>query len=191
MSSTASPAGLKPIRHVNGKFVPAPRAILNGVASGYSADIYFQAPVTMSSNGTLIAATTAQDIYGVFAGVQYIANNTALMTPVSQFVSGTTYTAGTMYAYVWDDPYIIYEMQANGSLAATSVGDQADFVNPGSGSNGYSTTALSSSLAGAGSSGQMRILGLSTRIDNAWGDSFTVVETQIARQQYTANKNAI
>jgi hypothetical protein len=191
MSSVNLPFGLNPIRHINGKFVPAPRAIPGGIASGQSGDIFYGSPVTMNTSGTIQISTTAQDIYGVFAGCQYIANATSLLTPVMQWPSGTSYLAGSMIAYVWEDPGIIYEIQANGSLPQTAVGDQADFASIGTGVLGRSTATISTTLAGSGVQAQLSIQGLSYRaVDNAWGDAFTVVEVKIARQQFTANKLA-
>ena len=195
MSSTAQPFGMNPIRHINGKFVPPPMAMLNGIASAYGSDIFNRAPVTLNTNGTITATAVNTDFYGVFAGWQGVQSATGLLTPAMQWASGTTYSStppGYMYAYVWTDPGIIYEIQANGSLAQTSVGDQADFVNPGAGNTtGSSTAAISTTLAGVGNQAQLRIIGLSSRIDNAWGDAYTVVEVQIARQQFVSNKVAV
>lgn len=193
MTSTAAPFGLNPIRHINGKFPPPPRAMVDGIASGYGSAIYYGSPVMLNTNGTLTIATTAADIIGVFAGCQYIPSNGGLMQPSPNWVASTAYTAGTMVAYVWDDPGIIYEIQSNGSIAATAVGDQADFVNPGTGGsvNGVSTAAISSTLSGAGVQAQLRIVGLSNKINNAWGDSYTIVEAMIARHQYVSNKVAV
>lgn len=194
MSSVNQPIGLKPIRHINGKFVPSPRAIPGGIASGQAGDIFVNSPVTMSTNGTIQISTTAQDFYGVFAGCQYVPTgaNVGMVTPTMQWPNAATYVAGTMIAYVWEDPGIIYEIQANGSLPQTSVGDQADFASIGTGTLGQSTATISTTLAGAGVQAQLSIRGLSQRaVDNAWGDAFTVVEVQIARQQFAANKLAI
>jgi len=193
MSSTALPFGMNPIRHINGKFLPPPRVMPDGIASAYGSAIYYGSPVMLNTNGTLTIATTAADIIGVFAGCQYVATSTGLMTPSKTWVASSTYVAGTMSAFVWDDPNIIYEIQSNGSIAATAVGDQADFVNPGNGSStlGTSTAAISSTLAGAGVQAQLRIVGLSNKIDNAWGDSYTIVEAMIARHQYISNKVAV
>jgi hypothetical protein len=193
MSSTAAPYGLNPVRHVNGKFLPPPRAITGGIASGYSANIFYGSPVMLNTNGTLTIATTNADIIGVFAGCQFIPSATGLLTPQPNWVASATYIAGSMTAYVWDDPGIIYEIQSNGSLAATALGDQADFVNPGNGNStlGTSTAAISSTLSGAGVQAQLRIVGVSNKIDNAWGDSFTQVEVMIARHQYVSNKVAV
>jgi hypothetical protein len=96
-----------------------------------------------------------------------------------------------MTAYVWEDPGIIYEIQSSGSLAQSSVGDQAAIVNGNSGQLGYSIATISSTLAGAGSTGQLSIRGLSNRVDNAWADAYTIVEVQLAGQQFAAGFTAI
>lgn len=193
MSSTSTPFGMNPIRHLNGKFIPAPRAIPGGIASGYNTNIFYGSPVILNTNGTIVIGTTAADIYGVFAGFQSVPTSTSLMTPQKNWVANSTYVTGTMVAYVWDDPNIIYDIQSNGSIAATALGDQADFVNPGTGNTttGQSTAQISSTLSGAGVQGQLRIVGIDSDINNDWGDAFTKVEVMIARHQYVANKVAI
>lgn len=146
----------------------------------------------MATTGVLQIAGTTGDFYGVFAGCSYTASNQSLYTPSMYWSANQAYISdGQMWAAVWDDPGIIYEIQCNGSLAQTSVGDQANLANLTTGNNGMSVAELSSTLAGAGVQAQLRIVGLSERIDNAWGDTYTVVEVMIAQQQYVANKVAI
>lgn len=192
MSATLMPFGLKPIRHINGKFVPPPRQIPGGIASAYGTNIYFQDPVVMATTGVLQIGGATGDFYGVFAGCYYTASATALMTPSMSWPASQAYLAdGSMYAAVWDDPGIIYEIACNGSLAQSSVGDQANLTNITTGVNGLSVAEISSSLAGNGAQAQLRIVGLSQRPGNAWGDTYTVVEVMIAQQQYVSNKVAI
>ena len=92
------------------------------------------------------------------------------------------------------DQTAAYRVQANGSLAASSIGDQIDFTTI---SAGNTTTGLSSvqvdtaTLKGAGVQGMARIVEIDWGVDNDWGDSFTVVVVQIARHQFVANIVAI
>ncbi len=194
MALSNMPFGMRPVRHINGKFVPAPRMIPNGIASGYNTSIYFQGPVTLNTSGQLTASAVNTDFYGVFAGTQFVSSLTGLFTPSMYWPANTTYVTGTMQAFVWDDPGIIYEIQADGSLAQTSVGDQADFstgaIGSGSTTTGLSSATISTTLVGSGNSGQLSIRGLAYELNNTWGDAYTIVEVQIARQQFTANKNA-
>jgi ABC-type molybdate transport system substrate-binding protein len=86
----------------------------------------------------------------------------------------------------------VYEIQAAGSLAQTSVGDQADLSNTTAGSTttGLSQCTLSTSLAGSGSTAQMKIVDLAPYPDNAWGDAYTIVRVQINKSQNQATVNA-
>jgi hypothetical protein len=130
-------------------------------------------------------------VVGIFAGCQYEpvgGQPTNGMWPAS-----TAYVAGTMIAYYYDDPDIVYVTQASGSVAQTAIGDQANCVNPTTGSvyTHLSTSGLSNSLAGASSNAQFRIVGLHELEDNAWGDAFTMVHVKIAQHQFVADRAAI
>jgi len=190
MTTTATPFGMRPVQHMTGSIRPR---VANGlIASGYASSIYKYGPVTMQTTGLLAAATTAQDFIGALAGVEYTDPN-GYYRISKYWPANTTYQAGSCTVAFWDDPSLIYEMQANGSITQTAIGDQSDFVNPGAGSTvtGESTAALNSTLAGAGVQGQLRILGLVPLDGNAWGDAYTMVTVQIARHQYVTSKVAI
>jgi hypothetical protein len=49
---------------------------------------------------------------------------------------------------------------------------------------------ISTTLAGSGAVGDMRIIGLTPAVDNDWGDAFTVVQVQVSRSQFVATINA-
>lgn len=187
MSATATPFGMRPAYHALNAQVTA-RAYT--IASAYGTAIYKGNPVILNTNGTIVVGTTAADILGIFAGVQY---TDATGKPVYSPYWPASTTATDIVAYVYDDPNIVYEVQSNGSIAQTAVGDQADFVNPGTGSatTGLGSCTISSTLAGAGVQAQLRIVGFSLAPDNAPGDAYTVVQAQIARQQFVSNKVAI
>lgn len=192
MSATNQPFGLRPVGHLYGGDV-RPTQIDGFISSGYAANIGFGTPIKINqTNGVIAAASTAEDICGVFAGCIYRKTGDSLTT-TGHWPTGTTYVAGTMSVSAYMDPATIYEVQANGSLAQTSIGQQADFNNPGTidTATGYSQARISTTLVATGNPGQLRILELSDRLDNAWGDAFTVVKVQIARHQYVANKNTL
>jgi hypothetical protein len=50
---------------------------------------------------------------------------------------------------------------------------------------------MNTTLKGAAAVGNFRILGLAPYADNAWGDSFTVVRVQIAKNQILTETNSI
>lgn len=185
MSATSAPFGFRPVYHPSG----LDRAKNYTIASAYGTAIYKGDPVILNTNGTVTIGTAAADLLGHFDGVEYT-DSTGKPTWSNYWPAATVATEIT--AWVWDDQDIVYDVQSSGSIAATAVGDQADVNNiSGSSSTGLSTSTLNSTLAGAGSQGQYRILGLSPYPDNAWGDAYTIVRVQLARSQFIANKVAV
>lgn len=187
MSSTSAPFGMRPAYHPTG----LDRADPYTIGTGYATALYKGTPVLLNTDGTLNVATLTNDFLGVFDGVQY---TDSLGKPnYSNFWPAST-AATAITAWVWTDPQIVYDIQADGAIAATAVGAQSDFTaSPGSGSSstGLSTATISASLETAGQQGQLRIIGLSPFEDNAWGDAYTIVRVQNAQSQYVANKVSI
>lgn len=191
MSTVAAPFGFIPVYHPTGEARAV--ALPGGIASAYATAIFKYQPVLLATTGVLNAVGSAADFVGVFMGCQYIPTVGARMVFTPNWVASTAYVAGSMTAFYTSDPQIVYKCQANGSLAQTSIGDQADSASFTAGStvSGRSTIPLSTTLAGAGNQLMWRIIGLATDIDNAWGDTFTNVFVQIARHQFVSNKVAI
>ena len=189
MTATAAPFGFRPVLHSTG----LDRARRRTIAAAYGTALYKGMMVTLNTNGTIVAAAAAADFLGVFAGVEYTdASGKPTYSnfwPAAQAVMANT----PIIAYVWEDFDTMFEVQANGSVAAAAVGDQADVVNVGAGGGitGLSTSALNSTLVGAGAQGQWRIEEISGYPDNAAGDAFTIVRVKMARQQFTSNKVAV
>ena len=189
MSTTSAPYGLRPIWHPSG--IIRPTALAGGIASAYGTAIYTGQPVILNTNGTLTAGTAAADLAGVFAGCQYTPSG-GRPTFSPTWPASQAYDANEeMWAFYYSDPSLMYAIQADGSLAKTAVGDQADISNATANGNGYSQATLSTTLAGAGVQAQFRIMQLFSGPDNVWGDTYTQVVVQIARNQFVSNKVAI
>lgn len=189
MSAVSAPFGFRPVLHPSGTMRPTKYTI----AGSYGSAIYNGMPVILATNGTITAGTAAADLLGVFAGCEYI-DATGKPNVSPNWPAAQSILAGTeAIAYVYDNPSTLFEVQADGSIAQTAVGDQADMSNATAGSalTGQSQATLSATLAGAGAQAQFRIIGFGKGSDNAPGDAFTVVQVQIARHQYIANKVAI
>lgn len=188
MSSVANPFGLRPLYHPTG----LERAKAYRIDSAYTTAIFKYGAVILNTNGTIVVGTAAADLLGVLAGVEFT-DGEGRRRHLPGWPSGGVPGATDIVAWVWDDPEIVFEIQANGSVAQAAIGDQADLVNPGSGtaSTFLSTSAMSSTLAGAGVQAQLRIVEFGRQTDNAPGDAFTVVGVKIARNQFIANKVAI
>ncbi len=188
MSATNAAFGLRPVFHPSG--LDRAQALANGITSGYASDILKGAPVKLTTAGVLNVLTSTESLQGAFDGVEWT-DTTGRRRVSNYWPNGTTGTA--IVAYYYNDPLIVYEIQADGSVAQTAIGDQANFSNLTAGSNvtGLSQCTMASSLAGAGNVGQLRIVDLAPYADNAWGDAFTVVRVTISNHQFVATINAI
>lgn len=185
---TLAPFGLRPAYHSVGEGRGMPYSIAGGYASG----IFKGDPVILNTNGTITLGTAAADLLGVFDGVEYV--DTTGKPTLSNFwpAAQAIFTGSVPVAYVWDNPDIVYDIQANGPVLQTALGDQADVVmGAGNTQTGLSTVAMNATLAGLGLQGQLRIIDINRDPANAVGDLFTVAQVKIARHQYVANKVAI
>jgi len=189
MSATSAPFGMRPSFHPTG--LDRAVALVDGIASAYSSNILKGQPVALDTNGNIIIATAGSAYQGAFSGVSWT-DTTGRFRVSNYWPANTAYVTGSCTVYYYSDPNIVYDIQANGSLAQTSIGDQANFASATAGSTttGLSACMISTSLAGSGAVGDMRIIGLTPAVDNAWGDAYTVVQVQVSRSQYVATINA-
>lgn len=164
MANTNAPRGFKPVGHMAGGTV---RAREYTIASEYAANIFTGDPVQLTGTGRNIAVATAQtaDSIGVFAGCAY--TDAAGVRKFSHYwPTGTVAT--NIVAYVYDDPDIIYEIQAD-TVAAADIGLLADWNDTaGSAVTGQSGRSLVASAANTANLA-CRILGLARQPDNAYG----------------------
>ena len=190
MSSTNAPFGLRPSFHPSG--LDRAVALADGILSGYTNPILKGQPVKMDTTGQIQVAAAGDSFLGAFAGVEWT-DTTGRRRVSNYWPASTAYVTGSCVAYFYQDPAIVYDIQCDGSLAQSSVGAQADLSNTTAGSTttGLSQCTLSSTLVSAGSSAQMRIIGLTPGVDNAWGDAYTVVQVQVNESQFNASVNAI
>lgn len=148
------------------------------------------------TGGTIELAGVSDPCVGAFIGCQYTPSAGARPVFSNQWPASQTYiTTEPMYAWFYDDPQIVYNIQADGAIAQAGIGDQADLAtrvtNGGNTTTGYSNDRLSSTLAGAGNQALFRIVDLYYGPDNAWSDTYTVVSVMIAEHQYLADRTAI
>ena len=187
MSATSTPFGLRPAFHPSG--LDRAQALAGGITSGYATQILKGQPVAYSpSNGVIVPVTansTNAAWSGAFAGVQWT-DTTGRARVSNYWPANTAYTAGTCTAYFYNDNNIVYEIQADGSMAQTTIGNEYLFTNV---TNGSSTTGLSQATLGASTAvgnatqGQMRVVDLAPYVDNAWGDSYTIVRVVNSNSQ--------
>jgi hypothetical protein len=187
MSATSAPFGLRPAFHPSG--LDRAQALAGGIPSGYASDILKGQPVLYVAGSGVIEPVnaTGDAVSGAFAGVEFT-DTTGRRRVSNYFPANTAYQTGSCVAYFYNDPNIVYEIQAAGSVAQTSIGLDANFSNFAAGSNvtGLSQATLNASILSTGVQGQVQILDIAPYPDNDWGDAFTIVRVQVARRQIAA-----
>jgi hypothetical protein len=97
-------------------------------------------------------------------------------------------------AYFYNDQNIVYEIQADGSMAQTTIGNEFNFTNvtAGSTTTGLSQATLGSATAvGNATQGQMRVVDIAPYPGNDWGDAYTIVRVVCANSQFFGAVTAI
>ena len=190
MSATSAPFGLRPAFHPSG--LDRAQALANGIPSGFNTDIFKGQPVRYQTTaiggtlGTITPATTSGAWVGAFAGAQWT-DTTGRARVSNYWPANTAYTTGSCVAYFYNDQNIVYEIQASGSMAQTSIGNEFNFasVTAGSTTTGLSACTLDhSSAVGSGAQGQMRVVDIAPYPGNDWGDSYTIVRVVCANSQF-------
>ena len=209
MSTTFQPFGMKPAYHPSGLDRAVPFVGTNSFqGNGYTAPygitanqaFYQYQPVAINGSGQLViaGATPANStVYGVFDGVEF--TDSSGRRSVGKWISYEALAASTQIIFwIFQDPFLVYEIQAKGSVAATAVGKQFNFstdsgyttasgTSIGVGGAGFSTTAA---IATPVTTGQLRCVGLGREAaypagnTNAWGDDFTILQVQIANDAF-------
>lgn len=164
MANVNSAYGLIPIRHSSGN---APRANKYTIVSGLAENIFTGDLCILDANGQIVPHTAGEvNNIGVFAGVSYTASDGSFV--YSQYWPTGTVATGII-AYIYDDPYIVYRIQSDGTPAQTNVGNNADVIaGAGSTNTGQSGFELNGTMA-AGTA-TCRILSLWEGPDNEFGE---------------------
>jgi hypothetical protein len=185
MSTTSQPFGLRPAFSPSGVLRPTAYSI----ASGYSANILQNQPVKIGANGTIEAAAIGERFIGTFQGVEF--TDTDGRRRVSNKWTASL-AATDIVAYVTLDPTIVYEIQANGSIAVSDIGSQADYtaITAGSTVTGLSALMLDTATLTNTGNASLRIIGIASGPDNVAGDNFTIVEVQVSEHQNVADRAA-
>lgn len=177
MANTNAPQGFIAKRHLGGGTVRHNEYLINtSGTTGFNDNIGCGDPVIMNADGTLEIAAAGGGAFGVFDGCQYIASDGSVVFSRNWVASTAVKSGSQIKAFVYDDPMIAYEIQAN-TAASTDVGAVVDFiVGTPSTLTGQSTTYADVSDTIGGS---LRVLRLVPRPDNAWG-AYAKIEVQIA-----------
>lgn len=185
MTATLNPYGLKPVYHPSG--VIRQVELLNGIFSGFGTSIFTHTPVKYDGTtnlGTLIPCAAGVDVcVGVFMGCMFSSATRYFVLPY--WPAGQTYdNLGPMRAYFTNDKGIQYDAQANGTLAATAIGQGINLANASQGSTftGVSTQSLNATVTGA-TLATFQVVDRAPYDYNNWGDAFVEVRVVISNFQ--------
>jgi hypothetical protein len=220
MSTTLRPFGMKPVYHPSGLDRSVPFAGTNSFVTGVSytapyslsagQSFYQYQPVGITSSGQLTIAATAaatSPVYGVFDGVEYTTAE-GRRTVGKSISKASLDAASAIVFWIFQDPALVYEIQAAGSVTSAAIGSQynfsagtnqttADGYTIGTGGAGFSTTALAASAVASGAQGQVRVVGLGREVAypsgelNNWGDTYTIVQVEISNNTFRAPKVSV
>jgi len=164
MANQDAAFGLRPIGKVGQN--DANQGLSEYSVSASSAAIYFQDPVRAASQGTIRVAAAGETLIGSLNGIFFTDANTSKPTFANNLKASNTAT--DIVAFVADDPYERFEIQSNNTLASaqTDVFMNYDILyTAGDSANYVSKVELDDSTVST-TSGQLKVMGVSTNIDN-------------------------
>ena len=160
MASTASPYGLRAVNELGGlPYAGSTRSFLIDPA-GYNTNIFNGSIVAINTSGYINIVTTNGDnstpfpagTIGVFVGCSFV--NAQGQTMYSQYYPANTASVNgsAITAYVIDDDRAVFQVQAAGTMAQTTLGmnvflNAVQSTSTGSTTTGNSNTAVSISAA--------------------------------------------
>jgi hypothetical protein len=184
MASTASPYGLRAVNEIGGlPYAGSTRSLLIDPA-GYAVNIYNGTVVYVNSSGYINIVTgtgsdgttnsfpgsgTLTGAVGVFVGCSYI--NAQGQQIYAQYYPAST--TGVVTAYVVDDPNVVFQVQANGQLNQTVLGNNVYFANAQSTSTGsttYGNSNVAVSTTTQTTTAAFRIIGFASGPGDAYTD---------------------
>jgi len=179
MSATAAPYGLRPVNLIGGQPYAGSTRLIK-IASGYAANLFYGDPVYIYSDGTInkavvttsVSTPSTTGVVGIFVGCTYTDPN--LKIPVWKQYWPTGTVASDAYAYVVDDPDVVMQVQADGSVAQTALGTNIA-LNAASGDTGTgnSTTSAVYNSTAATNTLPLRIVGFVESTTSTVGDAYT------------------
>jgi len=187
MSTTSFPRGLQPVKMLGNKpsshgftLFPIPSNYATAIGNGDPV-IYVTTGATRGTIARMNATTAATTVtssgtwLGVFGGCQYTDPTTKQFT-TRHYYPGSI-VASDIYAMVYDDPDMLFSIQANGVLAQTTQGCNAAVIQTAvtNTTTGNSGLQLQASSIESTSTLPLRIVDFGTAAGSAIGDTYTDV----------------
>ena len=191
MAAVASPYGFKPVNLIGG--LPYAGSTRNvPIASGYNTNIFTGSLVYVNASGVLqIVTSTGADAttngfptgttntgcLGVFVGCSYTNPSTKQKVFSQYWPSGTV--ASDAVGIVVDDDRAVFQVQANGTVAATALGantflSAVQSTSTGSTTTGNSTTSVVLESSMVTTTAAFRVVGFVDMVGfSTVGDAYT------------------
>ena len=179
MANKDAAFGLRPVgklgSSINNSGTTKYRIADNQAGAIYKGDIVFVGDGSDAGTGVTPAAgyigpVAAGNIcsVGVFNGCFYIDPTSKKPTWSNYYPGSINITVGTIDAFVYDDPNMLFEVQASGTLTyATVVNNNIDILyGAGSTVNGQSKTELASAITASGATDMLVVVGISEDPEN-------------------------
>ena len=173
MANIDAAFGLRPIGKV-GSGVQNMGTTMYTIEDNYGTAI-FKGDHVLQSGGYVIKGTASgATILGVFNGCFYI-DPTSKKPTYSNYYPGSinVTSAGSISgstnidAYIYDDPYMLFEAQCDGTLAKTDIGKNTDTaLTAGSAINGLSKNEIDSCAEATTAGLQVKIIGITKDPEN-------------------------
>lgn len=184
MTATSAPFGIRPAYKPGGVITPVRRTLNPATAAAIGKGD----PIVMGTDGFITkAVSNSGRCDGIFHGCEYVdATGKPQLSPNWPADTGAT----EVVCWVVEDGEVIYEAQADGSIARTDIGSVISF-NAGTinALTGLTTAnlALATIATTAGAGKHFQIYDVKPQEDNAFGDAFTIVYVKLALSSFNAS----
>jgi len=193
MAATASPNGLRAVNLIGGlpfagstrSFAIDPAGYASNIFNGFVVKIHTDGYINVVTEDGSTGSPFPAGTIGVFVGCSYT-------NSMGQTVFGQYYPTGSLngVAYVIDDDRAVFQVQANGAVGQTSLGQNVLFANSQSTSTGSTATGNSNvavSLTAQAGTAAFRIVGFVNSTTSTVGDAKTdlLVKFNIGQHSYT------
>jgi len=180
MATTAAPYGLKAVNLVGGQPYAGSTRLVK-IASGYASNIFNGSVVSVVAAGTVeivneLGTNASQfpaGTLGVFVGCSYTDPSTKQKLFSQYWPTGTV--ASDAVAYVIDDPDVVFQIQADESVAQAALGSNIGVANPTAGSTttGNSTMAADPTTLDVTNTIAFKIVDFVDSTTSSVGDTYT------------------
>lgn len=187
MAATASAYGLRPINLMGGRAFNHSVRLMK-ITDSYGTNIFYGDAVKLANTGTVEkdTGTTAATPVGVFLGCTYTDPNLGYKLHRQYWPASTVATDN--YAYVIDDPFALFQIQAAGPITQTHIGNNVALVQ-GAGSTVTGNSGVTAGTTPATTNTlPLRIIDFVYGPNSTPGDAFTdiIVAWNFGMHQYQA-----